>query len=67
MKLIGERFCRGCGCTESRACPEGCEWVLLDVDLPTGICSACAWELNWEPVLMLTTGLETQPFRSVAT
>lgn len=23
--------CRGCGCTNERACPGGCSWVLLDL------------------------------------
>lgn len=29
------RACRACGCTDDRACPDGCSWV--DADL----CSAC--------------------------
>jgi hypothetical protein len=28
--------CRECGCTDARACPGGCFWVLDD------LCSACA-------------------------
>jgi len=28
--------CRGCGCTEASACPEGCYWVEPD------LCSVCA-------------------------
>lgn len=31
--VIGE--CRDCGCTDERACPEGCFWVAPD------LCSAC--------------------------
>lgn len=50
-----QRLCRGCGCSAHRACvvttPEGslsgCSWVLLDLDMPTGICSACAVKLRW--------------------
>jgi hypothetical protein len=30
------RSCRGCGCTEARACSGGCHWVAED------LCSACA-------------------------
>jgi predicted esterase len=32
----GDRSCRICGCTELKACPGGCWWVLPDV------CSTCA-------------------------
>lgn len=43
------RYCRGCGCTDSHACPGGCSWVLLDIEMPTGICSRCAEGIRWEP------------------
>lgn len=33
--MSNERVCRKCGCTENRACPEGCFWVAPD------LCSAC--------------------------
>lgn len=52
MHLIGERICRGCGCTDGRACPGGCAWVLLDVRTPTGVCSECAEEMEWEPEVL---------------
>lgn len=49
------RACRGCGCTEDHACaiftpdgPVGCSWVLLDLDLPTGVCSGCAIKMGWD-------------------
>ena len=29
------RVCRGCGCTDGRACPGGCHWVEAD------LCSQC--------------------------
>lgn len=32
----GERTCRGCGCTDTYACPGGCAWVDRD------LCSRCA-------------------------
>lgn len=35
-----ERRCKYCGCTDRRACPDGCCWVAKDV------CSACAKELG---------------------
>lgn len=43
-----ERTCRGCGCTDSQACPGGCAWVLLDIASPTGICSRCAEGIAWD-------------------
>lgn len=49
MKLVAELTCRGCGCNDRQACPGGCGWVLLDVDMPTGICSECAEEVEWDP------------------
>jgi hypothetical protein len=57
MKAISLRICRGCGCTDDHACPGGCSWVLLDfaivdgkiVPLPSGFCSECAVEQDWDP------------------
>ena len=37
MTTTKERQCDVCGCTDSRACPEGCCWVFDDID----VCSAC--------------------------
>lgn len=37
----GERTCVQCGCTDSRACPGGCHWVIRHPATPTGICSTC--------------------------
>jgi hypothetical protein len=84
------RICRGCGCTDDRACPGGCSWVLLDFDyqpghaltslgkalavlpairvvpLPSGICSRCAEDFEWDFTLMASAidrsavGLATQ-------
>jgi hypothetical protein len=34
-----EPTCRICGCTEFRACPEGCYWADEDMTL----CSECYW------------------------
>lgn len=31
-----QRVCRGCGCTDARACPGGCYWAA------PGLCSRCA-------------------------
>jgi hypothetical protein len=33
--------CRVCGCTDARACPEGCYWVESD------LCSACEELVDW--------------------
>jgi hypothetical protein len=46
------RICRGCGCNDLAACAGGCSWVLLDVATPTGVCSQCAKEWEWNPDLM---------------
>jgi hypothetical protein len=35
---IEDPMCRKCGCTDNRACDEGCFWVEAD------LCSACAPE-----------------------
>jgi hypothetical protein len=55
------RVCRGCGCTDDRGCPGGCSWILMDfaitkkgiVPAPTGICSACAIEMDFEMKMMV--------------
>jgi hypothetical protein len=51
-----ELTCRGCGCTDSRACLGGCCWVLMDIGQPTGICSQCAMDLRWHPADLVTVG-----------
>ncbi len=48
------RICRGCGCTDLHGCQLGCCWVLLDIATPSGICSQCAEEMDWDPVGMDT-------------
>ena len=47
--------CRGCGCTDERACPEGCSWVEPD------LCSECA---ELEPDV--PTNLQGPPYRQKA-
>jgi hypothetical protein len=51
--IFPDRSCRGCGCTDTQACPGGCSWVLLDIATPSGICSQCAEELDWDPMLLM--------------
>lgn len=36
------RACRVCGCTDERACSDGCEWVEID------LCSACEEQAEFE-------------------
>lgn len=48
MERVTINTCRGCGCTDLRACPGGCSWFLLDIDTATGVCSACAQEVGWD-------------------
>lgn len=48
--------CRGCGCTDDNACitEHGpCAWVLLDVETLTGVCSACAQDVDWDPEALM--------------
>jgi hypothetical protein len=61
--------CRGCGCDDDHACitPAGpCAWILLDVNItengnvfqqPSGVCSACAARLGWDPAALATVDL----------
>lgn len=38
---VKEATCIKCGCTDSKACEEGCSWVWVDRRLGRGLCSAC--------------------------
>jgi hypothetical protein len=38
LGILGVRACRVCGCTDARACDEGCGWT----DSPEPLCTACA-------------------------
>jgi hypothetical protein len=46
------RICRGCGCSDLRACPGGCSWVMLDIETPSGFCSECAEYVEWDQRVM---------------
>lgn len=37
-----ERTCVQCGCTDSRACKDGCSWVIKHKFTMTGVCTNCA-------------------------
>jgi hypothetical protein len=39
---LSEITCVGCGCTDSRPCPEGCYWIAMEEAAGRGICSQCA-------------------------
>lgn len=45
-----EAKCINCGCTDSQACSEGCEWIVVDYEAGLGICSskACNTDANLE-------------------
>jgi hypothetical protein len=53
-------FCRYCGCDDLNACVDEnghpCAWVLLDVETPSGICSACAEDCNYNQRVFLFAG-----------
>ncbi len=36
-----EATCVMCGCTDSRACPDGCEWAWVNREKGEGLCSVC--------------------------
>jgi hypothetical protein len=42
MAREAEARCLGCGCTDSKACPGGCEWSLVDRFARIGVCSRCS-------------------------
>ncbi len=52
--IIGgnRRICRGCGGEEAA----GCDFVLLDVAAPSGVCFICAEALSWHPALLTQVG-----------
>ncbi len=35
-----EAICRFCGCSDSRACVDGCYWIEVDYEIGTGVCSS---------------------------
>lgn len=41
-----ERICAVCGCSDLRACPDGCCWIDEDQKSIFGICSNCEDELE---------------------
>ena len=53
-------ICRACGCDDNHACVDArgrpCSWVLLDLDAPTGVCSACANRMHWHPIGLAAMG-----------
>ena len=52
--------CRLCGCNDDVACVtvDGpCRWVLLDIYMPTGVCSSCAEIWDWDLQIMGLSGM----------
>lgn len=41
QELPPEAMCIGCGCKDSRTCPGGCSWAVVDRDRKIGVCSCC--------------------------
>jgi hypothetical protein len=39
--VMKNRTCVYCGCTDRRACPGGCIWIIEHRFTPTGVCSQC--------------------------
>jgi hypothetical protein len=44
-RIIGEHECEICGCTESKACPAGCEWSERFKESGRWICTECECRL----------------------
>ena len=44
-----ESKCIFCGCTDSKACPGGCYWVVVDIRKGIGVCSQCALKVMQDP------------------
>lgn len=40
---IGSKIatCVGCACTDVKACPGGCRWIVVSYALREGLCSRC--------------------------
>ena len=62
--------CRGCGCDDDHACVQAdgtpCGWALLDIETPTGVCTACAISVRWHPRALGTMGLIDLDEKAVA-
>ncbi len=44
-----ESVCIGCGCSDMRACDEGCYWLAVDREEGIGVCSSCPESMkDWE-------------------
>jgi hypothetical protein len=56
--------CRLCGCDDDHACidPAGnaCSWILIDVAMPTGICSGCAAAAGWREFFFCYAAIEDE-------
>lgn len=37
--------CIGCGCRDSHACDNGCEWLVVDYEVGLGVCSNCPGDM----------------------
>lgn len=46
LDLTNPAKCVGCGCTDRRACSEGCSWLAVDRSDGTGVCSNCPDQLQ---------------------
>lgn len=41
--------CIACGCTDDRACPDGCSWLRIDYRNRRGVCTNCPEALpEWD-------------------
>lgn len=58
----GERVCVYCGCTDSKACPGGCSWILQHKPTLSGVCSSC-WPVHAQEFMGLFAAFCLPPNR----
>lgn len=46
VDLSNPAECVGCGCTDQRACMEGCSWLGVNRRSGRGVCSSCPDQLE---------------------
>ena len=57
-----EATCVGCGCTDRRACADGCSWAAVDRRTGTGVCSNCTDHLEaWKAQQRASTKVISMP------
>jgi len=45
-RVVTVATCIGCGCTDDRACPGGCSWIIVERTSGIGVCTRCSAHLD---------------------